>query len=105
LRPLAAYFVKQAEQQFSILFLVTPVSQTESLGWMCMNMNYAYDVPEDELRAFQDTVAGQDIPIVESQRPELLPLDLQAELHLRSDRTSIAYRKWLGELGLSFGTA
>ncbi|HYX49579.1 MAG TPA: hypothetical protein VE843_07540, partial [Ktedonobacteraceae bacterium] len=47
----------------------------------------------------------QDVPIVESQRPELLPLDLQAELHLRSDRTAIAYRKWLKELGLTFGTA
>jgi hypothetical protein len=47
----------------------------------------------------------QDVPIVESQRPELLPLDLQAELHLRSDRTAIAYRKWLRELGLTFGTS
>jgi phenylpropionate dioxygenase-like ring-hydroxylating dioxygenase large terminal subunit len=28
-----------------------------------------------------------------------------AELHLRSDRTAIAYRKWLKELGLTFGTA
>ena len=37
--------------------------------------------------------------------PELLPPDLQAELHLRSDRTAIAYRKWLRELGLTFGTA
>jgi hypothetical protein len=37
--------------------------------------------------------------------PPPLPLDLRAELHLRSDRTSIAYRKWLSELGLTFGTA
>lgn len=105
LRPLTAYFVKHAQQQFSILFNVTPVSELESLGWMWMNLNYAYDIPEEELRHFQDVVAGQDIPIVESQRPERLPLDLQAELHLKSDRTAIAYRRWLRELGLSFGTA
>lgn len=105
LRPLTAYFVKVAQQQFSIYFAVTPVAELETLGWMWMNYNYAYDVPEEELRAFQDTVAGQDIPIVESQRPERLPLDLQAELHLRSDRTAIAYRRWLNELGLSFGTS
>jgi hypothetical protein len=37
--------------------------------------------------------------------PEMLPLDLQAELHLRSDRTAIAYRKWLRQLGLKYGTA
>jgi hypothetical protein len=30
---------------------------------------------------------------------ELLPLDLQAELHLRSDRITVAYRKWLKQLG------
>jgi hypothetical protein len=30
---------------------------------------------------------------------------LQAELHLRSDRTAIAYRKWLRQLGVTFGTA
>lgn len=105
MRPLQAYFVKKAEQAFSIYFAVTPISEFESAGYMWMNMNYAYDIPEAQLRAFQDTVAGQDIPIVESQRPERLPLDLQAELHLRSDRTAIAYRRWLHQLGLTFGTA
>jgi phenylpropionate dioxygenase-like ring-hydroxylating dioxygenase large terminal subunit len=105
MRPLTAYFVKRAEQAFSIYFAVTPISEFESKGWMWMNMNYGDEIPEDSLRSFQDTVSGQDIPIVESQRPERLPLDLQAELHLRSDRTAIAYRKWLRQLGLSFGTA
>ncbi|MBK8033302.1 MAG: aromatic ring-hydroxylating dioxygenase subunit alpha [Chloroflexi bacterium] len=105
MRPLVAYFVKRMEQTFSIYFVVTPVSEFESKGGMWMNYNYGFDIPEEELRAFQATVAGQDVPIVESQRPERLPLDLQAELHLRSDRTAIAYRKWLRQLGLSFGTA
>jgi len=35
----------------------------------------------------------------------LLPLDLQAELHLRSDQIAIAYRRWLKQLGLRYGTA
>jgi hypothetical protein len=43
--------------------------------------------------------------VVESQRPELLPLDLQAELHLTSDRAAIAYRQWLKKIGLRYGTA
>jgi hypothetical protein len=34
-----------------------------------------------------------------------LPLDLQAALPRRSDRTAIAHRKWLRELGVTFGTA
>ncbi|MCL5068962.1 MAG: aromatic ring-hydroxylating dioxygenase subunit alpha [Thaumarchaeota archaeon] len=105
-RPLTAYFVKESlKQGFSIFMSVTPVNQTESLMWMIIAMNYATEVPESQIREFEDQVVSQDIRIVESQRPELLPLDLQAELHLRSDRTAIAYRKWLGQLGLSFGTA
>jgi len=105
-RPLTAYFCKTSgRNKFSIFVTVTPVDELKSLEWIWVAMNYAKDEPEEELRAFQDEVTGQDIPIVESQRPELLPLDLQAELHLRSDRTAIAYRKWLRELGLTFGTA
>jgi hypothetical protein len=30
-------------------------------------------------------------------------LDLQPELQLRFDRTAIAYRKWLKDLGVTFG--
>ena len=63
------------------------------------------NLSDGQVRSFQDDIIKQDIPIVELQRLELLPLDLQAELHLRSDRTAIAYRKWLRELGLSFGIA
>lgn len=105
-RPLVAYFRKEAEgPRFAILLMVTPIEELHSLMWMWMVMNHSYDTPEEELRAFQDEIALQDLPIVESQRPELLPLDLQSELHLRSDKTAIAYRRWLNELGLTFGTS
>lgn len=106
MRPLTAHFTKSsAGPSFAIFYTVTPVEAGLSIGWMWETMNYGHDIPEAELRAFQDEVTAQDVPIVESQRPELLPLDLQAELHLRSDRTAIAYRKWLKSLGLTFGTA
>jgi len=51
------------------------------------------------------SLAAQDMPIVNSQRPELLPLDLQSELHLRSDQLAIAYRRWLKQMGMQYGTA
>jgi phenylpropionate dioxygenase-like ring-hydroxylating dioxygenase large terminal subunit len=102
---LTACFTKtQGKQQFSMLCTVTPVAPSESLSWAVMALNYAHEVPEQDLVSFQDRVTGQDIPIVESQRPELLPLDLQAELHVRSDRMAIAYRRWLKERGLRYGT-
>jgi phenylpropionate dioxygenase-like ring-hydroxylating dioxygenase large terminal subunit len=104
LRPLTAYLAKEGvENRYSLLLTVTPVDEIESIGWMMIAVNYAHD-QVDQLRSFQNKIVSQDIPVVESQRPELLPLDLQAELHLRSDRMSIAYRKWLRELGLTFGT-
>jgi phenylpropionate dioxygenase-like ring-hydroxylating dioxygenase large terminal subunit len=90
---------------FALLHPVTPVDEFHSIGWICVAMNYGHDVPDAEIRNFQDIVYRQDIPVVESQHPELLPLDLQAELHLRCDRTSIAYRQWLDRLGVGLGTS
>ena len=103
-RPLVAYFRKEAEEKFAILLMVTPIEEVKSLMWMWMVMTHG-DGTDETLRAFQHEIAMQDLPIVQSQRPELLPLDLQAELHLRSDKTAIAYRRWLNELGLTFGTS
>jgi len=85
-------------------FTVTPVSELSSIAWTYVGKDYE-NIPDEETQQFEDMITLQDVPIVESQRPELLPLDLQAELHLRSDRTAIAYRKWLRQLGLTFGTA
>jgi phenylpropionate dioxygenase-like ring-hydroxylating dioxygenase large terminal subunit len=105
-RPFTTRLAKMhPSQQFAILGTVTPVDEENSLAWIVIAMNYAHDVPEKELRDFQDKVTAQDIRIVNSQRPELLPLDLQSELHLRSDQIAIAYRRWLKQLGLQYGTS
>jgi phenylpropionate dioxygenase-like ring-hydroxylating dioxygenase large terminal subunit len=106
LRPFTAYFSKSSNgERYKIQLNVTPVDEFESIAWMTIGINYGQDVPEEQLTGFQEKIVRQDIPIVESQRPERLPLDLQAELHIRSDRIAIAYRKWLRQLGLTFGTA
>ena len=104
--PLTAHFIKlHSGKQFGILAQVAPVDAEFSEMRLVMALNYGEEIPDAELIAFQDRVTEQDRAIVESQRPELLPLDLQAELHLRSDRTAIAYRQWLRKLGLKHGTA
>ena len=95
---------ESAGPKFAMYFTVTPVSELSSIAWTYVAKDYE-NIPDEETQLFEDMITWQDVPIVESQRPELLPLDLQAELHLRSDRTAIAYRKWLRELGLTFGTA
>jgi phenylpropionate dioxygenase-like ring-hydroxylating dioxygenase large terminal subunit len=104
--PLTAGLVKvHGEQRFGILAQVAPVDADTCESRLVIAMNYGHDVPEADLVRFQDAVTAQDKVVVESQRPELLPLDLQSELHLRSDRMAIAYRKWLREIGFSYGTA
>jgi len=112
-RPLQAKFHKDTNKEnkdskgerFSMLYAVTPVEDGLSRSWGVLAMNYAPEMSPEQMTEFQNVITSQDVPVVESQRPELLPLDLQAELHLRSDRTAIAYRQWLKKLGLKHGTA
>ena len=104
-RPLVAYFLKTKGPSFAAMYVVCPIDEEHSKGWVLMSMNYGFETAEKEIVDFQNAVTGEDIPVVESQRPELLPLDLQSELHLRSDRTAIAYRQYLTKLGLTFGTS
>jgi phenylpropionate dioxygenase-like ring-hydroxylating dioxygenase large terminal subunit len=103
--PLTAGLEKvHGTQRFGILLQVTPVDAEFCEARMAIAMNYGHEISEEEIVRFQDTVAAQDKVVVESQRPELLPLDLQEELHLRSDRMAIAYRRWLREIGFTYGT-
>ena len=109
LRPLTASLTSESQgKRYMIWATVAPVEEVQSLVWFYIAINYMHDLSDDELRKsireYEHRIISADMPVVESQRPELLPLDLQAELHLKSDRTAIAYRKWLKELGLSFGT-
>ncbi len=54
---------------------------------------------------FQQLIFLQDRIILENQRPRLLPLEPRAEIPTRADISSVAYRRWLKEKGLTYGTA
>ena len=106
IRPLTAYLQKKAGTSvFSMLIVATPVEELRTHAWIAFTMRGADSATDAQLLEWTDRVFSQDKPVVQSQRPELLPLDLQAELHLNCDRTSIAYRQWLNELGVGFGTS
>ncbi len=55
------------------------------------------------IRRFQQTIFGQDKPILENQHPKRLPLDPRAETPIRADKVAIAYRRWLSDLGVTYG--
>ena len=86
----------------SIALWVCPVSHEQSLVWFSLAV--ADGVSDAQtLRDFQDTIFLQDKPILESQRPKRLPLDLRAELHTTADKASSAYRRFLQETNITFG--
>ncbi len=106
MRPLTAYLDKRIDAvRFTMMIMATPLTETTTLAWFVISLAGADHISDEAISEWNHRIFSQDIPIVESQKPERLPLDLQAELHLNCDRTSIAYRQWLNKLGLSFGTA
>jgi phenylpropionate dioxygenase-like ring-hydroxylating dioxygenase large terminal subunit len=93
---------KAADLREYIALWVCPITAETSRVWF----TYAvadFDSPDKVLQDFQDTIFLQDKPILESQTPARLPLDLRAELHTVADRASSAYRKYLQDGGISFG--
>ena len=108
LRPLTARFRKSDDESddiFSMMIHATPNGPRQTTAYALLSRNYAFDMPDETFTEFQDKIFSQDETILVSQRPELLPLDLAAELHIKSDRLAIAYRKWLSELGVQTGVA
>lgn len=58
---------------------------------------------EAAIRKFQQMIFSQDKPILENQHPKLLPLDPLAETPIRADKVAIAYRRWLSDMGITYG--
>jgi phenylpropionate dioxygenase-like ring-hydroxylating dioxygenase large terminal subunit len=105
-RPLTAHFTKRMPQATNGLILtITPHDELDSTAWFIVATTARSDDAALKIE-YTPRIAAifeEDRAIVEAQRPELLPLDLQAELHLKSDRVALAYRTWLKQLGARFG--
>ena len=61
------------------------------------------DNNDTAIRHFQQLIFGQDKPILENQFPKRLPLDPRAETPIRADKSSVAYRRWLSQKGVTYG--
>jgi phenylpropionate dioxygenase-like ring-hydroxylating dioxygenase large terminal subunit len=90
---------KEVEVSF---FAVCPNSAKESTGFFIIARNFSLEPAEAAERfATDELILAQDKPIVESQRPEELPIDLAAELHIKGpDAVAVEYRRFLAELGV-----
>ncbi len=117
LRPTTAYFQKfvriadpaQAHRGsdkdcFAMMLTAQPLDEVTCIIRLGVAINYGPELTEADIRRRQDAVFAQDRDIVETQRPERIPLDLREELHMRSDKFAVAYRRWLRDLGITYGT-
>ena len=89
-------------ERLNILFFVgCPVGEKETTFYFGHARNFARDEPNTVFEQQDNHVIAQDQLFVEGQRPEELPLDLSAELHLRgTDAAAVEYRRALARLGL-----
>jgi len=88
------------DSRLVILDSASPVSARRTRLFACLLRNYDLAEPLQPFVDYNVKIFNEDRDIVQSQYPEDLPIDLQEEVHIRADKTSIAYRQELGRLGL-----
>jgi phenylpropionate dioxygenase-like ring-hydroxylating dioxygenase large terminal subunit len=81
---------------------VQPLGEEWVTGHMLMSY-VDHESTTAEMRRFSQTIFGQDKPILENQVPKRLPLDSRAETPIRADKMGVAYRRWLSDLGVTYG--
>jgi len=81
-------------EDYVLWVAAAPVHRKRTRSFTYVGRNYPGE--DEDFRAFAQMVTDQDRPIVESQRPEELPADLAAEMHVRgADLGTLEYRRWL----------
>jgi phenylpropionate dioxygenase-like ring-hydroxylating dioxygenase large terminal subunit len=88
------------EGRLVIMNAASPVAARKTRLFAPIARNFDKHIPVEEVHAFNLRVFEEDRLIVESQKPERLPLDLALEAHISADRSSIAYRRGLKSMGL-----
>ena len=86
----------------SIALFICPQGPEKSQVWFRLAVA-DFASSDQTLRNFQHTIFTQDQPVLESQSPRRLPLDLRAELHTAADKASSAYRRYLSQQAITFG--
>jgi phenylpropionate dioxygenase-like ring-hydroxylating dioxygenase large terminal subunit len=99
--PDAASGVKPGYEE-SIALFIQAVTPEQSRVWFRMAMA-DFEIDEHQVQDFQNTIFLQDKPVLESQRPRLLPLHAASEAHVAVDKGSVAYRRYLMSQGITFG--
>jgi vanillate O-demethylase monooxygenase subunit len=102
--PTTIRLVKQGPAgTYVIWHTASPVAFDQTLVYLHMARDFDLDPEHDQgYLDFEDVIQAQDRPVVESQRPWLLPpLSSRLLLYVRpADLPLIAFQQWLEELGI-----
>ncbi len=82
----------------------SPIDPGTCRTYWTVARNDRHDEDDESHLKLQRIVLAEDQPVVCNQVPPELPLSPGAELHIRADRVSVEYRRWLVELARA-GTA
>lgn len=84
-----------------ILNACCPVSHNKTRLFVPLTRNFDTTGDLQAVYDFNAQIFAEDQEMVESQKPEELPLDISMEAHFEADRSSTTYRRILAEWGLS----
>lgn len=84
-----------------ILNACCPISHNQTRLFVPLTRNFDTTGDLEDVYAFNAQIFAEDQEIIESQKPEELPLDISMEAHFEADRSSTLYRRILAEWGLS----
>jgi len=76
----------------------SPVDMATCRAFWTVSRDDDLDGDDDEYMAFQQVVLNEDEPLVCNQVPREMILEPGFELSVRTDKVSIEYRRWLGQL-------
>jgi vanillate O-demethylase monooxygenase subunit len=82
-----------------IMNAASPMSARATRMFAPIARNFDRTAPVQDVYDFNRRVFEEDKAIVEAQKPECLPLDPMMEGHIMADRSSLAYRQALRDLG------
>jgi phenylpropionate dioxygenase-like ring-hydroxylating dioxygenase large terminal subunit len=92
---------QDGDSRYMVFIAIHPLSSTASVRYTWIARNFAFERPDEEFLHRLETLSEQDRTVVESQRPEDLPLDLSEEMHVAGvDDPAVAFRRILRRMGI-----
>lgn len=93
------------DDRLVIMNCASPVSARKTRLFVPICRNFDKSGSVEDVHEFNRRVFTEDAALVERQRPEDLPLDMQEEAHFNADKSSTGYRRLLKEMGLTLAYA